>query len=109
MAAVLRCGTAAALSHESAAAAWAIRTRQVGSIEISIPARRGSRDPGIRVHRRWCLTGRDVTLLDGIRITSPALTLVDLGARLRSIELEAAINEADKRDLISPEVAARKA
>jgi very-short-patch-repair endonuclease len=41
--------------------------------------------------------------VDGIPVTSPARTVVDL-ARTRSREgLETAINEADKRDLIDPE------
>jgi very-short-patch-repair endonuclease len=36
-------------------------------------------------------------------VTSPVLTLVDLATMLRPWQLEAAINEADKRDLIDPE------
>ena len=39
----------------------------------------------------------------GIPITSPMRTLVDLATRLESRPLEAAINEADKLDLIDPE------
>src|SRR5919109_4675237 len=39
----------------------------------------------------------------GIPVTTPACTLVDLGPRLERDELEAAINVADKLDLIDPE------
>jgi very-short-patch-repair endonuclease len=57
----------------------------------------------LRIHRRTCLVPRNVTSLHGIPITAPALTLVDLAARLPTSQLEAAINEADKLDLIGPE------
>jgi very-short-patch-repair endonuclease len=40
---------------------------------------------------------------DGIPVTSPALTLVDLAARLQDGPLEAAVNEADKLNRIDTE------
>jgi len=39
----------------------------------------------------------------GIPATSPGRTLIDLGARLSERQLEAAISEADRLDLIDPE------
>jgi very-short-patch-repair endonuclease len=102
MAAVLRCGPGAVLSHMSAAMAWGIRPLRPSPTEISVPMNVRPRAPTLRVHRRTCIAGRDVRALDGIPITSPALTLVDLAARLHTGQLEAAINEADKQDLISP-------
>jgi len=103
MAALLRCGPVAALSHESAAAAWGIRGERAGAIEISVPAETNPRPTGIRVHRCIRLTSKDLSSARGIPVTSIAQTLVDLAHRLPPAELEAAINEADKRDLISPE------
>jgi hypothetical protein len=39
----------------------------------------------------------------GIPVTSPICTLIDLAARIGRDPLEAAINEADKLDLVDPE------
>lgn len=103
MAAVLACGPGALLSHCSAAALWAIRPCPPSLLEVSVPHPRHPRPTGVRVHRREGLTERDATLRDHVAVTSPALTLIDLGARLGPGPLEAAVNEADKLDLIDPE------
>jgi very-short-patch-repair endonuclease len=97
MAAVLACGEGAALSHESAAALWAIRRGGVTTVDVSVPghaARRGV----IRAHRRNPMppTARH----RNIPATKPLFTLVDLAASLRDDPLEAAINEADKLGLV---------
>jgi very-short-patch-repair endonuclease len=99
MAAVLAVGDASVLSHESAAALWEIRRAPQDQIEISTFASCSSRK-GIVVHRRRALSATDVTHHKGIPTTTPAATLIDLAARLTSAHLEAAINEADKRDLV---------
>jgi very-short-patch-repair endonuclease len=102
MAAVLRCGPNAMLSHATAAAAWGIRHQRKGPIEISVMA--GCPRPrGIRVHRRSDVRPVDTRVIDGIPVSSPCLTLVDLAARLDAGALEAAINEADKLDRITPD------
>jgi very-short-patch-repair endonuclease len=46
---------------------------------------------------------RHLTQCREIPVTDPVVTLVDLATRLAPNELEAAINEADKRDLVDPE------
>jgi very-short-patch-repair endonuclease len=104
MAAVLACGPEAVLSHESAAALWEIRSIQRGRIEVSVPATLSARGrPGIDVHRSRRLSEDHVTRHQAIPVTSPARTLLDISPRLDRDQLEAAINEADKRDLIDPE------
>jgi very-short-patch-repair endonuclease len=103
IAAVLYCGPDAAASHGTAAEILEIRPAQRGKIEVSVPASMDRRPPGLRVHRRATLTARDVTRRHGIPVTTPVRTLVDLATRLSRRELEAAINEADKRDLVDPE------
>jgi predicted transcriptional regulator of viral defense system len=52
IAAVLGCGPAAALSHESAAELWQIRRRRSGTIEVSVPPGSERRRRGVVVHRR---------------------------------------------------------
>jgi very-short-patch-repair endonuclease len=103
MAAVLSCGGAAALSHESAGALCGIREDAGGEIHVSVPAHVNRRREGLVVHRRARLTANDVNRHRGIPVTSPALTIIDLATRVPRDEVEAAINEADKRGLIDPE------
>src|SRR3954452_2924322 len=103
MAAVLACGNGAVLSHLSAAVLWGIRPREGIQIEVSVPGRRTPRRPGIRIHRRAALIAKDVTTHKGIPVTSPACTLIDMTPRLNDGQREAAVNEADKLDLIDPE------
>lgn len=107
MAAVLSGGREAALSHASAAALWEIRSEPRGVIEVSAPAHVSRRRPGIRLHRRTLFSAADVTRRHGIPVTTPACTLVDLASRLSDRELEAAVNETDKRGLINPEALRR--
>lgn len=78
MAAVLSCGPEAVLSHESAAALWGIRKPSRVEIDVSVPARVRHRRPGIRVHRRAKLDSRDVGRCQGVPVTQPICTLVDL-------------------------------
>jgi very-short-patch-repair endonuclease len=103
MAAVLSCGPAAALSHESAAALLVIRPDRGGDLEVSVPAHVSRRARGVLVHRRTRRGPWEVTVYQGIPTTSPVCTLVDLATRLGRAQLEAAVNEADKRDLIDPD------
>lgn len=91
-AAVLTCGSAAALSHSSAAALWGIRARWELPVEVSVAADR--RRPGIRIHRSSTLTGRDVRRHLRIRVTSPARTLLDIAPRLNEHQLARAVNDA---------------
>ena len=99
MAAVLTCGAGAVLSHAAAGALWGIR-HTTGAIEVTAPTLR--RRPGIVVHRSTNL-GAVVTRHQGIPVTTPVRTLVDLAARLARSDLEAAVNEADKLDLVGTE------
>jgi len=103
MAAVLACGPGAVLSHLTAAVLWGIRPRAGTQIEVLVPAGRAPSRRGIRVHRRATLTDKDVTERQGIPVTTPVCTLIDIAPRLTKGQAEAAINEADGLDLIDPE------
>jgi AbiEi antitoxin C-terminal domain len=82
---------------------WGILARERTGIEVSVPTPRDPRRPGIVAHRRVALGADDMTIRNGIPVTTPICTLVDIAARLTRDQLEAAINEADKRDLTNPE------
>jgi hypothetical protein len=103
MAAVLACGEGALLSHRSAAALWGIGAEKRGAIDVSVTRRAELRRRGLRVRGRPSLTTARITTHDGIPITTPVQTLIDLSTELAPIKVERAVNEADKRDLIDPE------
>ena len=100
MAAVLACGPGAALSHSSAGALLVVVRPRPGAIHVATRAKRTR--PRIVVHRRG-LREDDVTNYRGIPVIAVVPTLVDLATELSRDALEAAISEADKRDLIDPE------
>lgn len=99
MAAVLACGPDAVLSHGSAAALWGIRPLS-GALHVSAP--RFRRPRGVVAHRRL-LRDVDITRHRGIPVTSVICTVIDIAPGLSRNELEGAVNEADKLDLVDPE------
>jgi hypothetical protein len=103
MAAVLACGEGALLSHRSAAALWEIGPEGRGVIDVSVNRRAELKRRGLRVRGRPALTTERITTHDGIPVTTPVQTLIDLSTELTPIRVERAVNEADKRDLIDPE------
>jgi very-short-patch-repair endonuclease len=103
MAAVLACGDEAILSHRTAAALWVIGTERHGVTDVSVRRRCELRRPGLRVRSRPTVLQDDVMRQNGIPVTSPTRTLVDLATELSPRGVERAVNEADKRDLIDPE------
>ncbi len=103
MAAVLRIGPDGYLSHLPGAAHWGMCRPPRGPIDVSLVAAVFRRVPGIRVHRRPNLPREDVTAHDGIPITTPIRTLIDLATILPTPGLEAAVNEADMHDRVDPE------
>jgi very-short-patch-repair endonuclease len=106
IAAVLGCGPRAALSYGSAAALWGIERERRGMIEVSTTASAARPRAGLLVYRRPNLVSSDVVVKDGIRVTSVVRTLIDIAARLNRGDLDRAVNEADRLDLIDPEALA---
>jgi len=96
MAAVLVGGDGAVLSHRSAAALWGIATFS-GAIEITTPRDTRSHE----VIRRHCasLSPDELTVFDGIPVTSVPRTLFDYAGVSSIDRLEAAIREAEYRRL----------
>jgi very-short-patch-repair endonuclease len=103
MAAVLASGPDAVISHRSAAELWQIMSPSDGPIEVSIRGLASRQIQGIRRHRRATFASLERSRHFGIPVTSPTRTLVDLAIRLADFQLEAALSEADKRDLLDPE------
>jgi very-short-patch-repair endonuclease len=97
MAAVLACGPDAVLSHRSAAALWKILPRWPAPVEVTAPTKH--RLTGINARRS---PHADATTNYGIRVTTPARTLVDLADVLPDKALTRALNEAQVQRLITP-------
>jgi hypothetical protein len=102
MAAVLAAGGPgeAALSHSSAAALFKIGVEQVSAIEVSRLSSNRIRTPGIRVHRRPNRKPGWYGFYEGIPVTSPVQTLIDLATRHGRPAMERSINEADRLKLV---------
>jgi len=95
-AAVLACGEGAVLSHRSAGAAWDLVRAASAAVDVTVGLGGRSRRDGIRLHRTRLLAADEVTELDGLPITTPARTLLDLAATgLRNRPLEAALDRAE--------------
>jgi hypothetical protein len=91
-AAVLACGSGAALSHFSALWLWGFVDRSPARIEVAVALDR--RPPGIAVHRLTALTRRDVRRHQGIAVTSPARALLDCAPRMSQRVLSRAVDDA---------------
>jgi very-short-patch-repair endonuclease len=99
LAAVLACGPHAVLSFRSAGPLWQLLPDPGGpSIDVITHGDRGRR-PNIRVHR-VVLAVDDVTRQHGVPITSVSRTLVDLAAVLGRRELERAMAQAERLNLL---------
>src|SRR4051812_22387370 len=100
IAAVLAAGHGAALSHRSAAALWRIRNDARTRVEVSVPKHRRS-SARLEVHA-IDMAADEITVEDGIRVTTPARTLFDLASVVTPDQLEHAFHEAEYRRLTSP-------
>ncbi len=87
------------LSHRAAGALWGLR-RWDGVIEITTRRTRTKR-PGLLLHRA-VLADDEITTRDGIPVTTPARTQLDLAGVLQRHQLQQVINEAERLRLERP-------
>jgi predicted transcriptional regulator of viral defense system len=96
LAAVLACGRGAVLSHRSAAAHWGVRPSATATVDVIVPGRGGrARRKRIGIHRVQ-LSQAEVTVHDGIPVTTVARTLLDLAAVVSPHGLARAIHGAER-------------
>lgn len=102
MAAVLVCGPDALASHESAAGIWKLPGAgpPLAPIHVTMTAADRGRRPGICPHRVRRIAPADVATVEGVPVTTPARTLVDLAGRIRPRVLEQAIGAAERLGLV---------
>jgi very-short-patch-repair endonuclease len=97
MAAVLASGPYAVLSHWSAAAFWMIRPNSRSIIDITTPQKSRSWD-GIRRHHK-ALPADEVTVKEGIPVTTVPRTILDLAATESADVVGNLLRESEYRQL----------
>ncbi|HUV10728.1 MAG TPA: type IV toxin-antitoxin system AbiEi family antitoxin domain-containing protein [Acidimicrobiia bacterium] len=101
VAACLAVGPEAAVSHRAAATIHGLLSYSDPPVEITTTRRRSPERDGVVVHRLADLHPRWVTDVDGVRATTVARTLVDLGAVASPRTVEAALDRASGRRLVT--------
>jgi hypothetical protein len=100
MAAVLACGAGAARSRRSAAALHELRSWGYTRIDVTVPGRSRREHEGVAVHRSTTLTPADVTIVNGIPVTTVHRTLFDLAEVVTARQLERAFDQAEILELL---------
>jgi predicted transcriptional regulator of viral defense system len=96
-------GFRAVASHRSAAALWALAGGRRSIQEITCPRWRRARHDGLVVHESKAFDPVDAMVIDGIPVTTPERTLLDLGAVCHESVVEMALDAAEKRELVTKE------
>ncbi len=100
LAAVIAAGEGALLAGRAAAALQAMHPYWGSRIDVVVPYARTASIYGVRVHRSRRLHPDDYAIEDGIPVTSPERTLVDLAAEVSPGDLKRAYERADELGLI---------
>ncbi len=100
MAAVLASGDGAVLSHRSAAALWGIWGRGTGDAHVTVPRKTRSQR-SIRRHF-GVLPPDEVTVRDGIPVTTAARAVLDLAGEKGGAAAETALRELEYLGLYGP-------
>jgi very-short-patch-repair endonuclease len=94
-AALLACGAGAILSHHSAATLWRLRPGVARPVHVTLPGHRGCPAPtGVVVHRCVTISAADVCVHEGLPVTSPARTLLDVAGTVSDREVELLLDES---------------
>lgn len=106
-AAVLACGPRVLVAGRSSAALWRLPVPgDLGDlVEVLAVGRQVRSRPRIEVRRTERLAAADVRRIEGIPVTSPARTIVDLAGRVTPDALERLVHEAQVLRLASPHAA----
>lgn len=72
-------------------------------VEVSVPRKRRRRIEGVRIHRVRDLREDEIMVLEGLRVTTPARTLLDLAEEMSEREVEQVYAKALRRGLVTPE------
>jgi hypothetical protein len=103
-AALLAAGPDTMLGHRSAAVGSGLLPPRASlPVDVIVPRGRSLRHEGIRAHRpKHPPQPHEIVVRDGLRMTSPARTILDLAATATRAELTRAVDEAYARGLVRP-------
>ncbi|MFL6206565.1 MAG: type IV toxin-antitoxin system AbiEi family antitoxin domain-containing protein [Acidimicrobiales bacterium] len=94
LAAALAAGDGALVSHRAAAALWGLEGFNKGTPEVSIPRGRRYRRAGVRSHESTDLDRCGQRVREGIPVTDPSRTLLDLARYVGDERLARAVESA---------------
>ncbi|MGI9022004.1 MAG: type IV toxin-antitoxin system AbiEi family antitoxin domain-containing protein [Acidimicrobiales bacterium] len=101
LAASLAAGPGAVASHRAAARVWGVVEADCPTVELSVPPGRTHRLEGVVVHRSTDLLPFHVVRKDGLAVTTPARTILDLGSVRGAKAVERALDLALSRRLVT--------
>lgn len=87
-------------SHRSALAIWDLPGQRRTKVELLTPHSVRVRRGDVVAHQTRALDPSDVTVVDGIPVTTPVRTLIDSAAVLHRSTLQLAVDEALRRALV---------
>jgi hypothetical protein len=99
-AAVLACGPGAVASHLTAASLHALRRDGRSVIDVTVASRTGRRHGRVVTHTAATVRPQDITVIDGIPVTSVARTLLDCAPLVGCRGTEKLCQEAELRRVI---------
>jgi len=95
-------GFRAVASHRSAAALYGWAGGRSNIAEITCPRWRRARHPEVQVHESKALHSSEMTVIEGIPVTTPEVTLLMLGAVCHESIVEMALDKAERTGLVTP-------
>jgi very-short-patch-repair endonuclease len=103
LAAVLACRDGAVVSHRSAAVLWGLLpSSPERTVDVTVAGPLRGRHDGICVHRvNPALPRVDTPKRDGVPVTSPARTLLDLAATGSAAELQRALDTSEQERIVT--------
>jgi very-short-patch-repair endonuclease len=101
LAACLAAGPEAVASHRSAAALWSLPAGRTDIIELTCPRWKRARHDRLVVHESLAIGDEDREMRDRVPCTSMPRTLFDLARALSPVMLDANIDSALRRELVS--------
>jgi very-short-patch-repair endonuclease len=101
MAAVMFRGEGALISYQSAVWLWGLERRLEIPVNVSVRWRGHSHD-AIGLHHCPALRAEDLSKTEGLPVTAVPRTLLDYASTAKQYRLEAAIDRADRLDLLDP-------
>jgi very-short-patch-repair endonuclease len=108
MAACLWCGPDALLSHSTAAGLFQLPVASEEAFHVTVPPAVRRQADLVTVHRSD-VERRDRFQVDGLPVTSPSRTIIDLSSRLNGEELENTFESARRIGLLTKTVLERRA